>query len=112
MPGSITQASQGGTSPRTSNNIPVTNYHEFEETERKERESQEEKDNMEDATWVQGGREEDDKRYFEFFPQSIKLLGKFILNSSKLFYYIRVGNSYRLCFNCFKSLKLDHLGYQ
>ena len=66
MPGSIAKASQGGTSPRTSNNIPVTNYHEFEETEMKEGESQEEKDTKEDATWVPGGTEEDNKRYLEF----------------------------------------------
>ena len=62
MPGSILQASQGGTCPRTSLNIPVTNHHEFEEHER---ESQED-DIKEDATWVPGGNEEDNKRYMEF----------------------------------------------
>jgi hypothetical protein len=50
MPGSIIQASQGGTSPRTSNSIPVINYHEFEGLER---DNLEEKD-KEDATWVPG----------------------------------------------------------
>ena len=66
MPGSIIQASQGGTCLRTTINIPLTNYHEFEETERKERKGQEEKDTKEDATWVPGGTEEDNKRNLEF----------------------------------------------
>jgi hypothetical protein len=66
MPGSIIQASQGGTCPRTYKYIPVTNYNEFEENERTERESQEEKDSIEDTTCVPGGREEDNKRYLEF----------------------------------------------
>ena len=60
MPGSITQASQGGTCPRTFNNIPIIHYNKFEER------VEDDKEMTEDATWVVGGVEEDNKRYREF----------------------------------------------
>jgi hypothetical protein len=60
MPGSIVQASPGGISPRTINNIHVSNHNHIEimRTAREEGDKQE----SQDAVWVQGSLEEDKQR--------------------------------------------------
>ena len=69
MPGPIVQAPPGGTSPRTINNLHVSNHHQHTERleiireEGAKQESQDEQSLEGQAVWVQGSMEEDKKRY-------------------------------------------------
>ena len=60
MPGPILQAPQGGTSPRTSANLPASNPTNFVSEDRRK------EDTQENQTWIKGGKEEDNKRYRKF----------------------------------------------
>ena len=65
MPGSILQASQGGPCPRTTNLTPVINITNFEVQGEDDHQDRQEEGAKGDAKprWVQGGKEEDNRRY-------------------------------------------------
>ena len=65
MPGSILQASQGGPCPRTTNLTSVINITNFEVQGEDDHQDRQEEGAKGDAKprWVQGGKEEDNRRY-------------------------------------------------